>query len=99
MERWVCVCAAENGSLFCPSDFAIILYFFEKVVLISGACFIFVLGLRIGCKNRLNLYLSLLIREQNRKFGFDMSCKYGSSVVLLSDGIQNFQLHIPTQNF
>ena len=28
-----------------------------------------------------------------------MGCKFGSSVVLLSDGCQNFQPHIRTQNF
>ena len=64
MERWVCGRVAEKGSLFCPSGFGIAPYFFfEKVVLISGAFFIFAFSLRIVCKNMLNLYLSLLIRR------------------------------------
>ena len=44
MKRWVRGCGAENGSLFCPSDFAIAPFFFFfflfQVVLISGAFFI-----------------------------------------------------------
>ena len=51
----------------------------------------------MGKKKQLNLYKNLLIRGKNRKFGLDMSCKFGSSVDLLSGGSQNFQ-HICTQN-
>ena len=41
MERWLRRCAAENGSLFCPSGLRspppFFSFFFEKVVFISGA--------------------------------------------------------------
>ena len=54
--KWVHRCAAENGSLFCPSGFKIAPYlFFENVVSILGAFSIFTFSLRIGCKTLLNL--------------------------------------------
>ena len=63
MKRWVRGRAAENRSLFCPLGFASTPYFyflffifFEKVVVISGASFIFAFSIRMGCKNQLNLY-------------------------------------------
>ena len=34
-------------------------------------------------QKRLNLYLSSMIGQENRKFGFNMGCKFGLSVVLL----------------
>ena len=34
-------------------------------------------------QKRLNLYLSLMIGQENGKFGFNMGCKFGLSVVLL----------------
>ena len=45
--------------------------------------------------------LSLLVRgyNNNNKNVFNMGCKFGSSVVLLSGGSQNFQPKICTQNF
>ena len=41
----------------------------------------FTYSIRIGCKNPLNLYYILLIGGYNRKFGFNMGCKFGLSVV------------------
>ena len=98
--RVVYGCAAQNGRFFHPSGFTVASYFFENVVSLSGAFFILDFSVRIGCKKKkkkVKFVLKFIDQKVQRTFGLNVGCKFGSSVVLLSGGSQNFQPQIQTK--